>query len=999
MKKFKEFKKKFIQYELTKFSIIFTSILFFSLTISFLSGLKILILLPLLSLYIYIKIITRKDTFYALELEKLIEGYEGKILSALLYSKSKNEFEKAYAEYIFNKLNEIEIDKVLNKNHKKEARIFILSIFIFIFSSILFPERTIRFFYNIPAVKEKIIYKKPPDFHYTTQPFVYTAKITGKDIKEVYVIYKFDGENKREKLNVYENKFVFTYKPEPGLLEFKFKTKNDETPFLKTRFIEPPRIKKIEVYEDNKLINLPLVKIKENKKLNFFINLSNLVDSEKIITDERKIVFKNVKDYNFSNIFKSSSKIKFIHFIKKDSFRDPQTVLVSIIKELKPFIQILYPDFDVKIPDEMKIPFVLYVSDDTGIDKVKVFVEKDGKIILEKIAKKFIDSKTDTFTFNLDFDPLNPKPGDNFYVFFRVYDKDEIKKFSDSRKILVHMPTFEELYEEVKKESEKFEKELKPLKSEAKDLIEKIKETKEKIKESLTQKELKKEMEEIQKITEELTKKLEEVERKMKDLEENIISLDPEINEKLSRITEIVKELFGEKLKEVYKNLEEAIEKGNKKEIEERLKELIKEKEIWKENLERTVSLLEKIKREYDLKKLVEKAKGIEREFLEIMKNREGKNIKESEKKLEDIIKEIKEIKENYEGNVSSKIERAQKKGEMALEEFKENNLKGTFKETSEMRENLEKAMEEFMKSNLEFSMKLLEKTFWGIMGFIKETNNFDRDFLIGYKNFASDVILNARNTLLFPREALREIKISELLMEDYVIKKENNEFNQAEKILKELKVSLSKAAYFLLQFSDQLSSSEGSESEFFENMMQKISEMIKKQGDINTATLSLLPLPQSGELSQEEKELLSQLAKEQGELAEEISKLIEELKEKDKQSGIKGALEGAVKEMKESEERLKKEELTERLKDIQERIMSRLLQAQRSIRKREFIKRRYAERPKPYKTLNPEKIDISEYLKILEGKKEILKEKNIISPYNEVILKYYENLERFENK
>ncbi|MEO0295340.1 MAG: hypothetical protein ABIM85_04885, partial [candidate division WOR-3 bacterium] len=290
MKKFKEFKKKFILYELTKFFIIFISILFFLIPLLFLSGLKILIILPPLTFYFPLKIITRKDTFYALKLEKLIEGFEGKILSALLYSKSENKFERSYSEYIFDKLNQIEIDKVLNRNYKREIKIFILSFFILIFSYLLFPDKFVKFFFNIPEIREKIIYKNPPEFHYITQPFVYSVKILGKDIKDVYVIYKFKGKFKKEKLNAYKNSIVFTFKPEPGLFEFKFKTKNDETPFLKTQFIEPPRIKKIEVFEDNKSLNLPLVKIKENKKLTFFINLSDPVDSEKIIFEKRKIV-------------------------------------------------------------------------------------------------------------------------------------------------------------------------------------------------------------------------------------------------------------------------------------------------------------------------------------------------------------------------------------------------------------------------------------------------------------------------------------------------------------------------------------------------------------------------------------------------------------------------------------------------------------------------------------------------------------------------------------
>ncbi|MEO0303566.1 MAG: hypothetical protein ABIM76_07330, partial [candidate division WOR-3 bacterium] len=123
MKKFKEFKKKFIQYELIKFFINFISFLFFLIPILFLSGLKFLIILPLLAFYFPLKIITRKDAFYALKLEKLTEGFDGKIISALLYSKSENKFERSYSEYIFNKLDQIEIDKVLKKNYKREIKI------------------------------------------------------------------------------------------------------------------------------------------------------------------------------------------------------------------------------------------------------------------------------------------------------------------------------------------------------------------------------------------------------------------------------------------------------------------------------------------------------------------------------------------------------------------------------------------------------------------------------------------------------------------------------------------------------------------------------------------------------------------------------------------------------------------------------------------------------------------------------------------------------------
>ncbi len=999
MKKFQEFKKCYRKYEIYKFLLIFLSVFLLASSISGVTGNRLFLFFPILTFYFLIRIFIKKDSFYAAQLEKLIGNFDGKILTALLYRKSDNPLEKSYSEYILKKVEEIDVKNIFKKDFIREKKVFIFSFTFFTLSLLLFPNGFVRIIFSIPEPKEKIIYTPPPEYHYTTQNFVYSARIIGSPVKKAEIIYIFKRKEKKEKVNVSDNRIVFVYKPKPGTLRFKLKTKNDETPFLSTVFLEPPRIEEIKVFYNKKEMEIPFIRIKENKELLFKIKLSQKVDSEKVTIEKEKIKFKNVKDFEFKIKLRESTQLKFVHFIKNDSFRDPQIIYVNVTKELKPFVKIISPDFNVNIPDEMKIPFILYASDDVGLDKAYVYIEKEGKIIFEKVVKKFQNIKSDTFSYVVDFDPLNPSPGENFYVFFRVFDDDEIKKYSDTRKILVHMPTFEELYEQVKKESEKLKEELEPVKSEAKDIIEDLKKLREKISENISRKDLRKETKELEKSLEEITKKLEEVDKRIKQMEENMVSLDPEINEKLHRISELMKELFSEELKEAYKKLEEAIRTGNREEIEKRLKELIQKKEVWKENLERTLSLLERIKKEYDLKKLVEQAKKVEKDILETSKNPEKGKIEKTSQELENLLKEMEKLKEGYEKDIKEKIEEAQKEGMKALKEMENRNLNQSFKSASKMRENLETAMQNFLKKNMQFSMKLLEKAFWGVMGFIKEIKNLNEDIYLAYKNFLEETKLSARNTLMFPRDAFREMANAKFFMEEYLLATKNNERSQSELYFKEIKASLSRAGYYLLQFSEQVASSGGSESQFMKNLMKKLSEMIKNQSNINQMTFSLMPLPSPQQLSPQEKALLEELTKEQGKLLKELSELLKELEKRGEKSGIKGALEGAKKDMEEAEKELRKKELTERLKNLQERILSRLLQAQRSVRKREFVKRRYAERPKPYNIEKPENIDFSEYYRIMKGKRKLFENKDIMPYERETILKYYDYLERYENK
>jgi hypothetical protein len=180
------------------------------------------------------------------------------------------------------------------------------------------------------------------------------------------------------------------------------------------------------------------------------------------------------------------------------------------------------------------------------------------------------------------------------------------------------------------------------------------------------------------------------------------------------------------------------------------------------------------------------------------------------------------------------------------------------------------------------------------------------------------------------------------------------------------------------------------------EEYLKRLEEMAGKQDGINQNT-SELPFGIKPSLSQQAEML--KLAKEQ----EALTKALEELiKEMGNRSQILGDLDQIQKDMEEVVKDLKNKNFEKRTVQIQERILSRLLDAQHSLYKRDDSKKRKSETAKEYRALSP-----PELLKEFGDEKSVIKE-NLIKAMNEgysrdfinIIRKYFDALnEIYSNK
>jgi hypothetical protein len=150
----------------------------------------------------------------------------------------------------------------------------------------------------------------------------------------------------------------------------------------------------------------------------------------------------------------------------------------------------------------------------------------------------------------------------------------------------------------------------------------------------------------------------------------------------------------------------------------------------------------------------------------------------------------------------------------------------------------------------------------------------------------------------------------------------------------------MNEAVVEMMRAQDQASSCRSATGmcQFFDQMQA----MSCQQQGVNQATQSLQSQlgQQPGALSQEARAQMARIAAEQRAIGESLEQLMEEA-EGGGQRGALGRLDQALEDMQKSMEDLMNGRLTNETVERQQRILSRLLDAQRSVRRRDYARRR----------------------------------------------------------
>ena len=200
---------------------------------------------------------------------------------------------------------------------------------------------------------------------------------------------------------------------------------------------------------------------------------------------------------------------------------------------------------------------------------------------------------------------------------------------------------------------------------------------------------------------------------------------------------------------------------------------------------------------------------------------------------------------------------------------------------------------------------------------------------------------------------------------------------------------ALNKAAMLMQQSADQMSKSCSSTGG--EEMMKKMSELSCQQEGLNQNTMSLFQGNQ-GQYSMEQQAAMQRLAAQQAQIQKELGDLARDASEAQE---TLGRLDEVGKQMGEVVNDLKDMNLNERTLQRQEKILTRLLDAQRSVREREYSPKRQSKTGEDIVRISPRMQNPhtdaeslrQDLLKALEG--------HYVRDYEQLIRQYFDALAR----
>jgi len=178
-------------------------------------------------------------------------------------------------------------------------------------------------------------------------------------------------------------------------------------------------------------------------------------------------------------------------------------------------------------------------------------------------------------------------------------------------------------------------------------------------------------------------------------------------------------------------------------------------------------------------------------------------------------------------------------------------------------------------------------------------------------------------------------------------------------------------------------------------SMMQQLQQMAQQQMNVNNLT-QMLQQMQNGQLTPQQQAELQRLSQQQEMIRKSMQQLNEEAKISGDSKKIPANLNDLARQMQEVITDMNTNKLDDKLIQKQERILSKLLDAQRSINERDFEKKRKSQTGENVVRNSPTDLNLSSGDKKQEVIDELKRAVNegYTKDYEDLIIKYYEALQ-----
>lgn len=676
----------------------------------------------------------------------------------------------------------------------------------------------------------------------------------------------------------------------------------------------------------------------------------------------------------------------------RDRFTSPR-FRIEAAPDRPPVVRLVSPDRDMPIPESMTVPLVIDAVDDFGLSRVELVYEVkdkgDGRVRLKDLG----GAPELHGEFDWDLVPLKLFPGNEVTYWVEVYDNDQVTGPKSGRSEVRHLrfPTMDELYTEVREENQEQIEDLSSTLDRSKELQKKLEELardSRKNGQDLSW-EKKKEMQDLLQKQSDLEKQLDETARKLEETlrkaqEETFIS--PELLEKMRDVADLMNSIKNEKLKESFQKLQDALDKMDPQALNQALEDFKLDQEQMMKSLDRTIEMLKEIQKEEMMEDSVRKAEELAREQQDqanqVQKEMQDghkdaadeakKNEKladqqqELQKKSDELSRQLDELRKMAENEPKLKEDLDEMKQGGQPEKMKENmnqseqqlrkgdqekGLNFAFKASDDARKLAQQMRQTQASSNAAKKREMQEKLMAVIQDLVDVSSAQEdlvaqaavtpdgelaarqRVLIEGTTKSALDLEALGKRTLFVNDEQKSRIGSALERMKKATQNYSQGQLNAGTREGKESAGDLNEAIVELMQSHSSMCSS-GSPTGFMEQM-QKMAGLSQQQQQLNDDAQAMSGQGGKPRLSREgsSQQQLDDMAARQEAIRRGLNDIAGKVGDR---RDLLGRLDQLAKEMGDVAEDLRKNGLDDRVLERQNRILNRLLDAQKSIRKKD---------------------------------------------------------------
>lgn len=400
---------------------------------------------------------------------------------------------------------------------------------------------------------------------------------------------------------------------------------------------------------ENEIVeNASDLSVPEGTRISWSVVTKHSQNTEFWLNSKRQTFTKN--GFVVTDVFKSDATGRVVLKNKVNGKKDTTDFVIEVVKDNYPSIQV--GEIQDSIKDGIRY-FSGLVADDHGLSSlsfVYTITSKNGAKRTERMNAGRVIGTESPFDFAVDFRREKIQLEDRIEYHFVVTDNDGVNgnKATSSRSFVYELPNLEELNEQRDEEQDKAKEDLADMMKQAEEFrknLERLR--KETLNSSKSNWNKQNQVQQLQEQQKSMMERLQELQKEMENSleeKEQLSEMDKELMEQQEQLEKLMEELMDDELREMLEELEKLMKEQNQEGVEEKLNEIEMSTEDKKREMDRTMEMLKRLQ-------VNEKIDAIEEELKELAKEQDKlkEDIEEKGKASEVDKKEQDKINEKFE--------------------------------------------------------------------------------------------------------------------------------------------------------------------------------------------------------------------------------------------------------------------------------------------------------------------------------------------------------------